>query len=682
MNSVLVLSGSRAVYQSLRSILGTRASVEHGERLADVHNLLARKPVDVVIVDTELRDCDGAEALRTLAREGADPTLIALTLSAKLNGFPTDPSLGLFAYLTKPFEAEQVRFVVERAIERAELHRRIKYLSKQVRPREQLAVPAGPEPPDLRREYRLFQRCARAFAREVRVATLANGLAEILAEEFVVPSVGVLLWDAGSRRFAPAAAYGLDEQAVAEAAFLRGQGIAGWLDEHGIVLRADDVARLFDDREGMAVAREFELLRAELAVPLLRRGKLLGFIAIGRKVSGRAITEAEVEWLVLIADMAAVAVENVQAREALAFEKRCAEGIVAGLDVGVIAADAKGTITASNRAAEKSLGLDEPPAGENLRVLGTALSQIAGKSLRSGERLAECGVRHETTGRRFVVSAAPIPGDGGPTGVVLVLREHVAGPGAPAGEAERMEFWAELAGRMAHTLKNPLVSIKTFTQLLPERYADDEFRKNFLDVVDAEADTIKAIADRLALYASVHELEPVPTDLCALIEKSLETHAARFRDRGIEVRRRLEELPIVVGDPDRLAVALDAVVENSLDAMEDGGRLVVETALVEAADVRRADEGFVLDFTEAGALGPASGEAAPFAAIEISDTGGGISRDILGKVFQPFFSKKIRGVGLGLAIVARVIRGHRGRVEIASTPGKGTRVRLLLPSAC
>ncbi len=683
MKSVLVLSGSKAVYESLRSILGARASVEHRERLADVHNLLALRPIDVVVVDTELRDCDGAEALRTIARENADSTLIALTLSAKLNGFPRDESLGLFAYLKKPFEAEQVRFVVERAIERAEMHRRVRYLDKQVRAKEQTVAPDEADPPGLQHEFSLFQRCAKIFAREVRVPPLTTALAEVLAEEFVVASVAVLLWDDASRRFSPAAVYGLDERAIAEAAFQHGRGIAGWLAENGVVLRRGEVARTFDYNEAITVASEFDLLRAEVAVPLVRRGRLLGFISIGRKMSGRAITETEIEWLALVAGMAAVAIENNQARQALAFEKLCAERIVAGLETGIVAADAKGTITVCNEAAVESLGLERSPVGDDLPALGAALSQLANEVLRSGDRCAGREVEHETSGRRLRVNAAPIQGDGEPAGVVLVLEEALEPPARRerADEVERMEFWSELAARMAHKLKNPLVSIKTFTQLLPERYADDEFRTSFLDVVDAEADRINEIADRLVLYSSAHELEPVPTDLRALVETALDACKPRIRASGIEVERDFEELPIVMTDPERLALALHDIIENALDAMTEGGRLTVGARQVEAPTAVSADDRCVLDFTEGATRGPVRGEPPLLVAIEIGDTGEGIPREQLSKVFQPFFSGRVRGVGLGLAIVARVVQEHRGRVEIMSTPGTGTRVRLLLPSA-
>jgi signal transduction histidine kinase len=291
-------------------------------------------------------------------------------------------------------------------------------------------------------------------------------------------------------------------------------------------------------------------------------------------------------------------------------------------------------------------------------------------------------VRHETTGRRLLVNAAPIPGPGGPAGAVLVLREGAARPAerTRAERADEIEFWSELAGRMAHTLKNPLVSIKTFTQLLPERYDDVEFRKNFLGVVAAEADKINEVADRLLLYSAAHQLEPVPTDLRALVETVLNDAAPRCRRLGVQVERDLEELPVTMADPQRLSVALTSLVDNALDAMEEGGRLGASTRLVEAPATVSTGERFVVDFSSNA--GPTGGGPPAFAAIEISDTGCGIPRERLAKVVQPFRSDKVRGVGLGLAIVAKVIEEHHGRMEITSTPGRGTRVRLLLPTAC
>ena len=707
MSSVLVLSASRAVFESLSSILGARASIEHRERLADAHHLLAQRPIDVVIVDTELRDCGGAEAVRAIARAKPLATLIALTLNPRYNGLPGDESRGLFAYLTKPFEADQVRFVVERA----ELRRRVEYLDRKVQARDEppqgAAAGPTPEPAD---ETRLFQRCARVFARETQAAALATSLVEVLAEELLVNSAAVLLWDDAARRFAVAAALGLDEEGIADAAFEHGRGIAKWLAEHGAVLRRADLVRATDYAAAMALTAELDLLRAELAVPLAWRGRLLGFITLGRKLSGTPFAAAEVEWLAVVGAMASIAIENCRARRTLAFEKLCAERVVAGLDAGIVVADAKGTITVCNAAAVEALDLDAPPIGQGLEALGPQLAEIADEVLGSGEALESATVEHETSGRVLHVRAMPLAVGGRPPagkealgardqasrggealgGVLLVIaaRTPSAAPTpnqvaetperrAPDDESAQMPFWSALAARMAHKLKNPLVSIKTFTQLLPERYGDEKFRTSFLGVVDAEADKINEVADRLLLYSSEPAHEPVPTDAPALVEKVLQGCADRAEAAGVKVVCTHDKVPAVMAEPERLALALGNLVENALDAMEGGGRLGVRTWLVEAP-VPSVAGARVLDFSTSTERRTMGGPPA-FVAIEVTDTGGGMPADRVEKAFRPFYSETIRGIGLGLAIVAKVVREHNGRVELSSTPGRGTQVRLLLP---
>jgi len=717
MSSVLVLSASRAVFESLSSILGARVSIEHRERLADAHHLLAQRPIDVVIVDTELRDCGGAEAVRAIARARPLATLIALTLNPRYNGLPGDESRGLFAYLTKPFEADQVRFVVERAIERAELRRRVEYLDRKAQAREEppqgAAAGPTPEPAD---ETRLFQRCARVFARETQAAALATSLVEVLAEELLVNSAAVLLWDDAARRFAAAAALGLDEEGIADAAFEHGRGIAKWLAEHGAVLRRADLVRATDYAAAMALTAELDLLRAELAVPLAWRGRLLGFITLGRKLSGTPFAAAEVEWLAVVGAMASIAIENCRARRTLAFEKLCAERVVAGLDAGIVVADAKGTITVCNAAAVEALDLDAPPIGQGLEALGPQLAEIADEVLRSGEPLDRATVEHEAAGRVLYVRAMPLVVGGRPPagkealgardqasrggealgGVLLVIAAPTpsAAPTPPAAptpnqvaetperrapddESAQMPFWSALAARMAHKLKNPLVSIKTFTQLLPERYGDEKFRTSFLGVVDAEADKINEVADRLLLYSSEPAREPVPTDVPALVEKVLQGFADRAEAAGVKVVCTHDKVPAVMAEPERLALALGNLVENALDAMEGGGRLGVRTWLVEAP-VPSVPGTRVLDFSTSTERRTMGGPPA-FVAIEVTDTGGGIPAERVEKAFRPFYSETIRGIGLGLAIVAKVVREHNGRVELSSTPGRGTQVRLLLP---
>ncbi|MBN1917176.1 MAG: GAF domain-containing protein [Verrucomicrobia bacterium] len=688
MNSVLVLSASRAVFESLSSILGARVSIEHRDRLADAHHLLAQRPIDVVIVDTELRDCDGAAAVRAIARGRSMPTLIALTLNPRYNGLPREESRGLFAYLTKPFEADQVRFVVERAIERAELHRRVEHLNHRVHAHDQApamsAVP-GREPAG---DSRLSQRCARVFARETEPAALATSLVEVLAEELLVTSTAVLLSEDAAHGFALAAAFGLDEQSIADAAFQHGRGLAGWLARHGVVLRRDDIARAADYDTAATVTAELDLLRAEVVVPLTCRGRLLGFLTLGRRLSGAAFAAADVEALAVIGAMASLAFDNCQARHALAFEKLCAERIIAGLDAGIIVADARGDIITCNAAAIEALDLDVSPLGQALPALGSQLSEIADEALRSGQRLDPVPLEHETSGRALRVHAIPLGdepavGEIAP-GVLLVIEEAARQPAPRPAEDEsaRMPFWSELAARMAHKLKNPLVSIKTFTQLLPERYGDEQFRTSFLGIVDAEADKINEIADRLLLYSSAPAREPVPVDVPALVEKVLQGFAERAEAAGVKVVCGLDEVPAVVAGPERLTMALRSLIENALDAMEGGGRLGVRTRLVEAAALSTTTAARVLDFSTGTGRAAPGGAPGAFIAIEVSDTGRGMPPELVEKAFQPFHSDTIRGIGLGLAIVAKVVREHNGRIELTSTPGRGTDVRLLLPAGC
>ncbi|MBI4495715.1 MAG: GAF domain-containing protein [Deltaproteobacteria bacterium] len=225
--------------------------------------------------------------------------------------------------------------------------------------------------------------------------------------------------------------------------------------------------------------------------------------------------------------------------------------------------------------------------------------------------------------------------------------------------ADRLASLGTLTASLAHEIRNPLVSIKTFTQLLPERIEDEEFRSYFLNIASGEIDRLASLVDGLLEFARPSEPRLKEEDGNALIDKIEFLIATEARKRNISLHKRYaHNLPPVRVDAEQIKQVLLNVLLNAIHAITGPGQIWIETRLVHV--------------TEEDGLGR-------YMQIEVRDTGEGIPPENLERVFDPFFSTRPEGSGLGLAISHQIIHEHEGFIDVTSELGKGTSFRIHLP---
>jgi nitrogen fixation/metabolism regulation signal transduction histidine kinase len=222
---------------------------------------------------------------------------------------------------------------------------------------------------------------------------------------------------------------------------------------------------------------------------------------------------------------------------------------------------------------------------------------------------------------------------------------------------DRAAFWTDLAASMSHEVRNPLVAIKTFAQLLPERFDDADFRREFNEIVVQEINRLDLIITQINNFAHPPELIFKSLDLRTPVKKALELARTRHTQNGFSIETTFPaDLPRVVGDETALAEAFAHLVTNAAEAThgQTKGRITVS-----ARPVRE-------------------GEHTSGVVVTVQDNGKGISADLREKIFSPFCTTKARGMGLGLPIVKRTVFDHNGRVDVDSG-SHGTSVSVLLP---
>jgi len=219
-------------------------------------------------------------------------------------------------------------------------------------------------------------------------------------------------------------------------------------------------------------------------------------------------------------------------------------------------------------------------------------------------------------------------------------------------QAEKLKAVSSLAAGLAHEIKNPLASIKTFTDHLEGHYDDSAFRGKFKKIVGGEIERINLIVQQLLEFAKPVPPKLTPVEVPRLLDETLELLNSELVQRHVEVKRHYEVSPKVLADPQQLKQVFLNLVLNSLQAMNGTGKLEVQTS----------SQGSELTIT-------------------IGDNGAGISPKDLPHIFEPFFTTKAAGTGLGLAVVHGIIKEHGGRIRLESQLGRGTQVTLALPVA-
>ena len=220
------------------------------------------------------------------------------------------------------------------------------------------------------------------------------------------------------------------------------------------------------------------------------------------------------------------------------------------------------------------------------------------------------------------------------------------------GRSERLKTASSLALGLCHEIKNPLTTIKTFSEFLPERLKDEQFLSKFSQLIPLEVERINNIVHQLLDFAKPSPPSFKDTNIHDLIKNTLEFLNSEFLRRRFSASESYENSQLIIKiDPVQIRQVLLNLFFNATEAMPNGGRINIKT--------RNLNDEFL--------------------EIEIGDTGCGIAKKDLDHIFEPFFTTKDEGTGLGLSITHQIIKIHQGTIEVESEIGEGTTFRIKLP---
>jgi len=352
------------------------------------------------------------------------------------------------------------------------------------------------------------------------------------------------------------------------------------------------------------------------------------------------------------------------------------EALLAGLPDAVVGVDDALRVMLWNPAAEALL------ARSARRTVGRALKEIfppdtslvrhLTDTLATGESRSESGAVIEGgDGRPVHVSivTAPLARRGDVEAAVAVIRDitRLHQLEAEVRRGETLAAAGQIAMGLAHEIRNPLGAIRGAVQLMRRELGDDARLGEYTDVLLKEVDRVNRIIEMLLDIGRPVTLRAVPLNVHQLLERVALLAEEMAGQRGVQILRRYDpSLPPIMADEDRILQVFHNLVRNAIEAMEGGGRLTLVTRLSMDPLFTKVDLGH--------------GQRS-MAEIQVIDDGQGIPKSVRARLFTPFFTTKDKGLGLGLALCHRIVEEHRGAIQVASEPGKGTTVSCFLPIA-
>lgn len=438
-------------------------------------------------------------------------------------------------------------------------------------------------------------------------------------------------------------------------------------------LVAETVQRMRPTAELTGAARRLAELRAATAVGIVSKRGLDGVMLLGPRLSGRIYGAMEQDTLQILCNQLAVALENAKLYTQVQDGKIYNDILLDNLVSGVIAVNAEGLVTVFNREAQRITRMDPTLVlNQPMNTLPEALAFVFRSTFQRGYGLRdqELSLGHAAGEETPIRAGSSIfrSHQGRVMGVLLVFNDltTLKKLELQVRRTDRLASLGTLAAGMAHEIKNPLVTIKTFTQLLPERYEDEDFRDTFSSLIGQEVKRIDSIVNQLLKFSRPAKPDLVPTHLHEVLNNSTNLISQQLRQKGIELVLTYEAAnDMVQADADQLNQAFINFLLNATEAMSGRGQLFVGTELIPT-------EPYALDSWQQDA-----GEGR--IRVTIRDTGDGIAPDLLGRIFDPFFTTKSHGTGLGLSVAHGIIQEHSGAIDVESELGKGTAFFIAFP---
>lgn len=596
MRTVRVLSRDAALAARLRRLLNGGLDLPPAGSLAQTLEPGAASQADVLLLDFGSTRIDPDE-LAAAATAAPRPFVVGLLDP----GDPVPPGADRCDLaLSRDMPDAAIRLAIDQGLRVRRLELEIATLRRD-RARREAAPPVPPasSPGSSAAMGTVLKELGKLITSHFDIERVVEFFLDAVGELVRPVRVALLLVDA-EHRYRPRGFRGLDPALAERLRLESGEGLADWFRQH---VRLAVRGELEGEPDWMDAARELALLGGDVAVPLWVQAKLVGILVIGPRVTGQPYGAEELERLFTLASQVAMAVEDISLFNTVRAQHSFIEQVLTHLQSGAITIDAGGRITRFNRRAEQILQLPLGDVlGQDLRALPSPLGDLLHEAVQGGRelRLAEVELPRQQIALEVSTSRI-LDAAGAPCGAVMLLDDPT-----PRHQLSRerqtsqtLDLLNRVLLRLTDEIKNPLVSIYTFLELLPQRYEDPEFRETFLSVVGKDTQRLISLVDKLITLAGDRDYKVDFCDFRELLHDALEELSVRLeRSKGsrdsalflLRVPERADQLTallyapqeglIVKVDREQLTKAIGYLVRYLANRVDADGRVAIHLQAV------------------------------------------------------------------------------------------------------
>ncbi len=562
--------------------------------------------------------------------------------------------------LRRPYQREALIQAIDQAMEKQHMVEELAALRNQSPAAPQPAAVPSNNDVSLARIGQILRDFTKAFSTNFDLQSSLDQFLDALST-FLRPSrMSILVRRSSERVFEIKASRGLLEKIADQIRLREDDGLARWLIAEARILQRSEVEQAMPGTAHLDVCREMQILKATISMPLMTSGKLVGILNLGERVTGGSYTEDELDIVFSLASQIAVGIQDIELYQMAQTQKNFTEKILRYMSSGLITIDTQEHIQVCNHRAAEVFGKTWADVlNADLRSLPSPLGDMLYETLHDG-------VTYEK--EEVVVTADRLPLE---VSTYQVLDEHLNLSGSvmvfqdlssqkeleeTRRRANQLDFLNKVAGRMAHEIKNPLVSIRTFIELMDEQYEDADFRHKFSSIVTQDIHTINIITEKLVGFTgqiAYHFENGCVNDVLSTIEYQLCTEKKGASADAVEAAvltrsNRREDKPI------NLEYGKDlSHVEFDAEQLQKALMYII-LFLMQVSD--RQEPIHMASYQEPG----------PHSDVCISLTGRQvkIEPDEIERLFDPFASEHHIPVDVGPCVSQKILEEHGGQLDV------------------
>lgn len=663
MTTLLVLTKQASLSSAISAVLEPQKyQVITKDDVWEAESLLSRGAIDISIVDVEFTDIRAMRLLEELKKTAPHVPIVVYAGAKEWQWEEDAYVLGIEHILTKPVRGRLLNTLLDRLtgpVSHPEAGEKSPSTSRALRPTELAS--------DQVRGLEALRNFSGILTHSLRPESLLKQFLLLLRQIIGVNRAMIFLrkpsagWGEGAqnpddRWMRCACAIGLEHTLLDHFALSLSTGVGGFLYRQGRILRAHGP----EAQANREILKEFQLLGAEVAIPILDRESLIGVAVLDARLTGDPYANEELALIFHMLEEVGLAIKNSWLHTQLSANHEMLVDILSHLGSGCIVVGSNMAVLHANSAAQRIL----LPAGVDNKMLEFSdLPQELGSRvfavMKTG--IAVPPFKYQlpsSTTATFQVTISPFRLQSAEAAnAALVLIEDITQLERSQKleiEASNLRLVKAMAEHLAHEIGNSLVPLSTHQQLLEDRYDDEEFRSSLSKAMSEGVKRISRLANQMMFLARERTDFRDRITVHDLVQEAFREANNYHSGKASHLKVEEEDAITIAGDRKALRHALLEVLLNALQANPNRPDVAVRIA---AED----DDG-----------------GTPHLNIEVQDSGSGFSGEAVVKASTPFFSTRNVGLGLGLTVTRKIIEEHRGSLEIAQ-PGTRGVVKISLP---